>query len=472
MKKSRIILIIVVILVILALVLGGVYRMLQRDAEAAAVAEAEDAQSAAYAQYAALMEHVGTASVTVTEQGKTIGVYSLEQLGLQAQILADAEKCFGELDQMEPADFAALTPEEKIAWQAEARRQEPVVQPDMSLVDVSGIMLDLDKVIRIPAQSAYPYFDGGAYAIKPETPGTQLERDKVEQALLQAIAGLSVSDQTSMELVFEVTDCGPYRAAAVTAENGVFNYAALLERDSAGITIPVTLLGQTRTLDVASVVTADEDGVVHADRAALEQLAAQWAGECRAVDTPYILDSYVEGPIELDFLEVTYELNQAALVDLLAEQVVMLDGTPVEAPFYCTREGQPFALEGTFVEVDVDNQQMTFYKDGEVVVNTDVVTGYPWGHWTPPGLYAVQNKDTDCWLYGEDYTVFVKYWVGFHGAYGLHDASWRTIFGGKKYLSDGSHGCVNTPEEAMAQIFAEIEVGVPVVVHDEREPDD
>ena len=115
---------------------------------------------------------------------------------------------------------------------------------------------------------------------------------------------------------------------------------------------------------------------------------------------------------------------------------------------------------------------MTYYMDGEVLVDTDVVTGYPWGNWTPPGLYAVQNIDVDCWLSGEDYNVFVEYWVGFHGAYGIHDASWRTIFGGKKYLTDGSHGCVNTPTEPMQMIHSNIEVGTPVVVHDEREPDD
>jgi hypothetical protein len=214
------------------------------------------------------------------------------------------------------------------------------------------------------------------------------------------------------------------------------------------------------------VVYADEAGVVHADRDALQKIVSGWGAVHQGTDVPFLLNSHVEGPVEIDFITCTYVLDQAALISLLEEQARLLDATPVEAPYLCYRNGELFTLGDHYVEVDVENQVMTYYKDGQVVVSTDVVTGYPWGHWTPPGLYAVQNKDVDCWLSGPDYNVFVKYWVGFHGAYGIHDAGWRTIFGGKKYLSDGSHGCVNTPEEAMVQIHQNIEVGVPVLVHD------
>ena len=473
MKKPLVVLIVVVILVILAVVLGGTHMTLQKNAEEAAVAEAEAGQKEAYEQYTALMANVQASSLTVTEKGKTIGVYSLEQLGLQEQIQSDAEAGFEKQDRMEPAEFAALTPEEKIAWQAETQWEAAAVKPDMALADISGVMLDLEKEIRVSAKSAYAYFDGGAYAIEPETAGTQLNRENVEQALLKTLEAGSVDANAPMNLTFEVTDCDCYRGAAVKAADGVFDYAALLQRDAEGIVIPLDFLGKSQSLQVASVVTVDESGVVQADRAALEQLAAGWAETYRAEETPYILDSYVVGPIEIEFLEVNYELDQAALVEQLAQQVCLLDGSAVKAPFYCTRDGQPFALDGTtFVEVDIDNQQMTYYENGEVVVTTPVVTGYPWGHWTPPGLYAVEDIDVQQWLYGPDYTVFVEYWVGFHGAYGIHDASWRTIFGGKKYLSDGSHGCVNTPTEAMQTIHERIEIGVPVLVHDEREADD
>ena len=47
---------------------------------------------------------------------------------------------------------------------------------------------------------------------------------------------------------------------------------------------------------------------------------------------------------------------------------------------------------------------------------------------------------------------------------GLHDASWRSVFGGDQYIFNGSHGCINIPEAAMVKIFNNIEDGTPVLI--------
>lgn len=466
MKKTGVFLTILSVVVVLVLVLGSVRFVLQKDRQEDAVAQAEASQLDAHEQYLALRANVQATTLTVTENGKTIGVYDLAQLGLLDKALSDADSCFGQPDRVDPAEFAALAPEDKLVWESQAQRQRPVVTLSEQLLDVSGVLLDLAKEIRYSAKNAYAYFENGAYAIEPETAGTMLNNEVVARALQLAMTGYVVTADAPGQITFEVSDCDPYLTAEVTAAEGKFDYAALLQRDAEGVTIPVSLLDKTENLQVSQVISVDENGVVRADRAALEQIVAGWAAVHQGEDVPFILDSYVEGPVAIDFINCTYELDQAALVRLLETQAILLDGTTVKAPYLCYRRGELFTLGDHYVEVDVENQVMTYYKDGQVLVTTDVVTGYPWGHWTPPGLYAVQNKDVDCWLSGPDYNVFVKYWVGFQGAYGIHDASWRTIFGGKKYLSDGSHGCVNTPEEAMRLIHENIEVGVPVIVHD------
>ena len=111
-------------------------------------------------------------------------------------------------------------------------------------------------------------------------------------------------------------------------------------------------------------------------------------------------------------------------------------------------------------------ESFAIVKDGEVLVTTPIVSGATWGYPTPEGLYKVENKDTNCWLSGADYNVHVDYWIGVIGwQIGIHDADWRTIFGGQQYIREGSHGCINTPKEATAMIFENIEVGVPVLVY-------
>ncbi|MEE1273363.1 MAG: L,D-transpeptidase, partial [Olegusella sp.] len=60
----------------------------------------------------------------------------------------------------------------------------------------------------------------------------------------------------------------------------------------------------------------------------------------------------------------------------------------------------------------------------------------------------------------------VTYWMPFIGNdVGLHDASWRSQFGGSIYQYNGSHGCVNLPTDKAAQLYGLTRVGDKVIVH-------
>ncbi|MFQ7549604.1 MAG: L,D-transpeptidase [Blautia marasmi] len=48
---------------------------------------------------------------------------------------------------------------------------------------------------------------------------------------------------------------------------------------------------------------------------------------------------------------------------------------------------------------------------------------------------------------------------------GIHDLVKRDAFGGDIYLSNGSHGCVNTPIDAVQMIYDNIEINTPIVVY-------
>ena len=84
---------------------------------------------------------------------------------------------------------------------------------------------------------------------------------------------------------------------------------------------------------------------------------------------------------------------------------------------------------------------------------------------SPPGTIRIASMTTDTYLVGPTWNDHVDYWMPFDGQIGLHDSSWRTEYGGDIYLTDGSHGCVNTPLDAMATIYNNITVGTLVVVY-------
>lgn len=119
----------------------------------------------------------------------------------------------------------------------------------------------------------------------------------------------------------------------------------------------------------------------------------------------------------------------------------------------------------TYIEIDMTQQKMYLYVDGECLVDTDIVTGCTGKRMgTPEGIYSVYSMQRNRTLRGPGYASFVKYWMPVNGNIGIHDASWRKSFGGEIYKKSGSHGCINTPYEAMKEIYDNVEIGTPVVM--------
>ena len=118
----------------------------------------------------------------------------------------------------------------------------------------------------------------------------------------------------------------------------------------------------------------------------------------------------------------------------------------------------------TFVEVDLTNQTVIYYKNGEVITQGNVVTGnVSQGHATPAGVYKLDWKAKDYVLRGQGYASPVNFWMPFNGGIGLHDASWRSQFGGSIYKTNGSHGCVNMTYSVAKAIYDNIEEHTTII---------
>ena len=120
-----------------------------------------------------------------------------------------------------------------------------------------------------------------------------------------------------------------------------------------------------------------------------------------------------------------------------------------------------------FVEVSIKEQKLWLFKNGNLILETDVVTGNKrLGRSTPKGSYKVRSKSRNVTLRGPGYACPVSYWIPFFEGYGLHDANWRDRFGAAIFENRGSHGCVNIPPVNLPIIFANVEIGTPVYISD------
>jgi hypothetical protein len=129
-------------------------------------------------------------------------------------------------------------------------------------------------------------------------------------------------------------------------------------------------------------------------------------------------------------------------------------------------------LNGTYIEADLTSQHLWFYKDGVLIIDTDFVSGLPKdGRETTTGAFPIPYKASPFNLSGgggsgsESWDVDVQYWMPFYDGQGLHDASWRSTFGGSIYLTDGSHGCINLPTAAAKVIYDNLEANMPILLY-------
>ena len=89
-----------------------------------------------------------------------------------------------------------------------------------------------------------------------------------------------------------------------------------------------------------------------------------------------------------------------------------------------------------------------------------------------PPVYYLNNKQSPCTLIGykpngeKDYETKVTYWMPFIGnSIGLHDATWQSSFGGTRYQTNGSHGCVNLSSGDAQWFYQNLNKGVCIITH-------
>lgn len=138
---------------------------------------------------------------------------------------------------------------------------------------------------------------------------------------------------------------------------------------------------------------------------------------------------------------------------LLAEANIPLP--PVDAP--------------KVIFIDIQKQRLYAYQDGISIFTEPVpITTGKAGFDTVRGNFAIYQKSRFTRLRSPFPNIFydnvVDFWMPFYQGYGLHDASWRTVYGTMDYPGIGSHGCVNVPYTYISQLYQWAEIGTPVIV--------
>ena len=327
---------------------------------------------------------------------------------------------------------------------------------------------------QTPAENAKPEFDGNQYVIKPEVYGNAVDKERLTEQVKDHITEF----QPQLDMV--ETKC--YAKPKYVEDSKEVQEAcdAMNKYVNASITYPMNepvvvdkaLISQWLQVDGEMKVSLNTEAMKQWFTAFGDKYDTQ--GTTRTFTTPAGKSATVTGG--------TYGWSIDEDTELVNLQNSILNGEVVtrEPAYYAggtaaAHSGQDWG--NTYAEVDMSAQHMWYVQNGQVVLETDVVTGEPIpSRITPEGVYSLMWKQRDATLVGDikpetgkpEYETDVAYWMQVTSSgVGFHDAIWQTAFGGTLYQipGTGSHGCINMPLDQAGALFNMIEPGTPVIFH-------
>ncbi len=355
-------------------------------------------------------------------------------------------------------------------WKSRKMEAKIGVEYDESTLKTLIANLDcMKEENQVAPVNAHPEFQNDKFVVIPETYGSQIDTDTFREKVITAVDGLNAELDLSKE--------GCYQKPVYTSDSKKVTEACDAMNKYLGATVTYDFKPNTEVVDssvISQWVKVDDDMNVTFDESAVKAYIQSLASKYDTKGKERTFTSASGDTVTVSGGSYGWKIDQDAEYNALIANIQNAE-TVTREPNYSSRaashEGND--VGNTYAEVNLTTQHMYYVKDGQIALETDVVTGNPnKGNDTPTGVYSLAYKAKDQTLRGTkkadgtyEYETPVKYWMPFNGGVGFHDASWQPTFGGSRYLTNGSHGCVNMPPEMAAKLFDLISAGTPVVVH-------
>lgn len=319
----------------------------------------------------------------------------------------------------------------------------------------------VNKGRKTETTEANVYRENGKLILKPRIVGDKLNKDKLRNALENAInQGQDVFMENDLiDFIDDKTNFKDIEYRIVSLKNKKF-IVRFKNIDS--------IEEHLEFSDIEKFIDVKKEGdkfVLSYDKEAILEYVKKLDKEYRTIYKAYIYRS-------TDGKDITINNNQGIGYDLdydksVEEIIRCLENNLTEIILPLDKNFS--TLTSTYVEVNLSTQIMRVVKDGNVVLETPVVTGKDKTP-TSRGIFLIYTKQTNRVLRGNNddgskYAVTVNYWLPFDGGIGIHDANRpKSDYVANTYHIRGSHGCINTPKDVMKDVFNYLDVNFHVVV--------
>lgn len=334
---------------------------------------------------------------------------------------------------------------------------------DMLRQQIDKLDFFKEEHIVEPENAYISEYGENGYEVVSETLGSKVNKSKLIEAIKNAL--LALEAEVSLE------DTNSYEAAEITSNDPDLLRVLNEMNKVAGTKITYEFGDVVEILDGSKIsewILVDENKKVTVSPEKIKEYVDYIGKTYNSFGRTRTFTTSYGDVIEIKGGDYGWWLDRSTEIKELTELILSGANQVKEPSYYQT--AQQYGKDdigNTYVEVNLTAQHLFFYKDGELIVETDFVSGnLSKEYGTPTGTYPIQYKENDATLTGEDYETPVKYWMPFNGNIGFHDAYWRNKFGGKIYKTSGSHGCINMPPAAAKVMFENIKRGVAVLVYE------
>lgn len=319
----------------------------------------------------------------------------------------------------------------------------------------------LNQTDPIEPLNAYISLEDSGYLIIPEVPGNAIDKNKLEEGIVNALK--------LRERNIDLVKYGCYDMPEITSESPILldTMQAIRFFETANITYDFEIEKVELTKGQIDSFIEIKDNIAQISEDKVRNYIVELKDKYDTVGIPR--DFVTSDGRKIEVSKGNYGFDIAREVETKWLTQAITNGMwAVREPEYVTRAFQRGISDigNTYIEIDLSRQHMWYFEKGSLIVDTDVVTGnMSKGYGTPAMVACIQYKQRDATLKGENYSAAVDYWMPIYNNIGIHDASWRSSFGGQIYKRNGSHGCINTPHNKMKIFYEKVEVGTPVVLY-------
>lgn len=322
---------------------------------------------------------------------------------------------------------------------------------------------------QVAPEMARPEFDGNEFVAKAEVVGSTIETESFKAKVKEYIEGF----RPTMDMTEE--EC--YVKPKYTSESQEVADACAAMNKYMTASITYTFGSATEVVDKALIsqwLTTDDNMAVTFNTDAVSEYIQSLASKYNTYKTQRTFTSGNGNSVSVEGGDYGWILDKDTEYQALVASIENGEVVTKEPAYSQTAASHDGADWGsTYVEIDLTNQYMWLFVNGSVVTSGPIVTGKPSaGDATPQGVYYIKYTQKNATLRGPkqpdgsyEWESPVSFWMPFNGGIGLHDAPWQAAFGGSRYLTHGSHGCVNLQYAVAQTTFNNVGSGTPVVCH-------